>query len=369
MNNSAKPRLHYMDMLKGIAIFMVVMGHVLYFGIQGSSSSSLFHLLAETHMPIFFFISGWFSYKQTHSYRIALPNIGRRAMQLIVPMVIVSTMYCISQIDCFSLDNIAESIGSLWSNGSKSGYWFTLVLFYIIVFYLLIAPILHRIKRATLAIVFILGIWMVLCALTKILVNKDFEAITSIGNFNVYLPIFLFGTIAHQHEKDFRRIISKQSSLTTALLSCLILFCLIFWKDNITFIANSSATYILRTLYQMALIIVVMNIATSWSAKAFNEDRSQPGRIASIWEYLGRKSLAIYLTHYFFLFPLAGLQTWANDIAYAWTPMLFVTILTAAAITATTILVIYIIERSPLLAWLLAGDYNSFRKYRDALRH
>ena len=41
------------DLLKGIAIFMVVMGHVLTMCIRGIDSAALFKIIGEVHMPLF----------------------------------------------------------------------------------------------------------------------------------------------------------------------------------------------------------------------------------------------------------------------------------------------------------------------------
>ena len=56
-------RVDTFDLLKGIAIFLVVMGHVLTMCIRDIDSSVAFKLIGEVHMPVFFFISGYFTYK------------------------------------------------------------------------------------------------------------------------------------------------------------------------------------------------------------------------------------------------------------------------------------------------------------------
>ena len=52
------------DLLKGIAIFMVVMGHVLTMCIRGIDSAALFKIIGEVHMPLFFFISGYLGFRR-----------------------------------------------------------------------------------------------------------------------------------------------------------------------------------------------------------------------------------------------------------------------------------------------------------------
>ena len=60
-----KQRIEYFDLLKGIAIFLVVMGHALTMCIRGIDAAFLFKLIGQVHMPIFFFISGFLTYKDT----------------------------------------------------------------------------------------------------------------------------------------------------------------------------------------------------------------------------------------------------------------------------------------------------------------
>ncbi|MGM9851956.1 MAG: acyltransferase family protein [Muribaculaceae bacterium] len=61
ISNPGGRRLHHFDMLKGIAIAMVVMGHVLTMCIRDIDSAVAFKIISKTHMPVFFFISGYMS--------------------------------------------------------------------------------------------------------------------------------------------------------------------------------------------------------------------------------------------------------------------------------------------------------------------
>ncbi|MDE6109114.1 MAG: acyltransferase family protein, partial [Muribaculaceae bacterium] len=84
-----KPRLHYFDMLKGIAIFMVVMGHVLTMCVREIDRATLFKFIGAVHMPLFFFISGWMTYRSDGRGAA----LGKRAAQLLVPMLFMSTLW------------------------------------------------------------------------------------------------------------------------------------------------------------------------------------------------------------------------------------------------------------------------------------
>lgn len=120
MAKENKPRMHYMDLLKGIAIFMVVMGHVLTICIRDIDAATIFKIIGEVHMPIFFFISGWFTYKATADGRIRRPDLRRRAMQLIVPMVIVSTLWVLQFPYSGLRSPMAPGFEGLWTSEYKT---------------------------------------------------------------------------------------------------------------------------------------------------------------------------------------------------------------------------------------------------------
>ena len=80
-----KVRLHHFDILKGLAIFMVIMGHVITMCIRDIDSAVLFKFVEKMHMPIFFFISGYFSYKVLENGNLAIPKLGVRVKQLHIP--------------------------------------------------------------------------------------------------------------------------------------------------------------------------------------------------------------------------------------------------------------------------------------------
>ena len=142
-----KPRLHYFDMLKGIAIFMVVMGHVLTMCVREIDRAAIFKFIGEVHMPLFFFISGWMAMRLGEGGNVATPSLLPRAKRLLLPMLGASTLW----LYYFPLSGLESPLVStwegLWSNEWKNGYWFTLVLFEIFAVYAAITPLPQRMGR------------------------------------------------------------------------------------------------------------------------------------------------------------------------------------------------------------------------------
>ena len=85
-------RIESFDVLKGIAILMVVMGHVITYGVYRIDSSVVFRLIGTVHMPLFFFISGYFTVREKEG-ALALPGLWKRFRHLIIPMVIDTTLW------------------------------------------------------------------------------------------------------------------------------------------------------------------------------------------------------------------------------------------------------------------------------------
>ena len=63
-----KQRIDYIDRMKGMAIFLVVMGHV-YGMVFNQSEDVTYKWISSFHMPLFMFLSGlgllWFTLKST----------------------------------------------------------------------------------------------------------------------------------------------------------------------------------------------------------------------------------------------------------------------------------------------------------------
>ena len=78
MTNTPSTRLHHFDIIKGIAILLVVMGHVILFGMDNMDKCLPFCIIASIHMPLSFFTSGWFSAKIDDRGKCVCPNILQR---------------------------------------------------------------------------------------------------------------------------------------------------------------------------------------------------------------------------------------------------------------------------------------------------
>lgn len=133
---------HYsqIDALKGIAIFLVVLGHsIILYPVdlhQNGICEFIFRWLSSVHMPLFFVISGFcFSYQG--GYR---KYIWKKVKRLLVPYLVFNALDVVPRYLFPSLVNrprgIGESVQKIIFDGGE--YWFLYVLFIIFLIYPLI---------------------------------------------------------------------------------------------------------------------------------------------------------------------------------------------------------------------------------------
>lgn len=350
----AKERIQYFDILKGVAIFLVVMGHVLTMCIREIDNAFLFKLIERVHMPIFFFIAGYFSYKASFQS----PNIVKRAIQLLLPFVIVSFLWVIYFPHSGLRSPLDSTFSGLYLSEWKNGYWFTLVLFEICVIYAIMTYALRRISIFRMRFLIILITWVVLYLSLKFF-NDKLMLYLSIELVVKFYPVFFLGVILHEKANFFTKISTNTSVFTALLLIGAGLFYIsaYSWEFELN---NADFLIVINVTLTMCVALIAIYLARSWREKIYTTNIS--GNMSSrMWTYIGKESLAIYLLHYFFLFPLTFLQQPMRDMGLGFVPCLAVSVAVAAAVVAVTLGVNYIISQSKLLSLLLTGK-NQYGK-------
>lgn len=347
-------RLHYFDMLKGIAIFMVVMGHVITFCIRGIDSTPLFKFIGEIHMPLFFFISGWFGYRTIDKDNPASVVISR-FKQLVVPMAVVSSIW-ILYFPHSGLDSpLNSTFDALWNEQWKNGYWFTLVLFEIILFQLALNPVFRRFKSFIARVITALCSWIILyfinTGIGDALSNKiSFLLVTA------FWPAYISGYIAAGYKETFNKLMLSKAFMTICFIIAAPLLYILCWYWEFPIISDTMRIYLVAGLFHIPLAMIAIATVKPWAEQAYSATATQITRtIAGIWTLLGRKSLAIYLLHYFFLFNLSAWQQPLIDLKLSFVPMFAVTFVVSALIIAVVLMFERIISSSAILGWLLTG--------------
>ncbi|MCM1032316.1 MAG: acyltransferase family protein [Odoribacter sp.] len=355
MSTIAKPRLHYFDMLKGVAIFLVVMGHIITMCVREVDRTALFKFIERIHMPLFFFISGWFTFKISADGRVAIPKIGQRALRLLLPMVAVSSLWVYYFPHSGLQSPLVSTFEGLWANTWKNGYWFTFVLFQIFVIYAATSRLLDYCKTVYASVGLGLAIWAALLSLYLYVLTPEVSAYLSLELTASFYPAFMFGVLARRYRDSFMSAIHSSSCQTVAMLVLAVTMYMCCWPWE--FGVEGLGAIALNAVLHISLSVIAFAVFESWADIAFDpQARPATRTVASIWEYVGTRSLGIYLLHYFFLFPMGVFRETLSAMNLSLVPMAVFSAFWAVAVIAMVLLIMKILSFSKPLNLLLTGS-------------
>lgn len=287
-------RLLYVDCLRGFSMILVVYQHIITFGMpQIYPGSPLSEFFLVFRMPLFFFISGFVSYKAiNYNFDVVKKQSIKKIFGQLIPTIVFFSLFVFAK----NL-NLNESIQS----SAKQGYWFTLVSFEIYMCYLFYSYIFKVInKNLRLVIFFLLTLFIRgLFAIDLITVNSDNDLL-SFKYFVWYSVFFAYGIIV----KDNLLVIHK------LLVNKYISFILFLLSFVCPFVFN------LNEIFYIFPIILCMYYIFYYYKDFCNSDHY----LVKMLSYIGKNTLPIYFIHYFLLFRLNNLESYLlsfrNDICF-----------------------------------------------------
>ena len=300
-------RIEYIDALRGFAMILVVSPHILVFGcshslgddfsLGGNNFLSFNSLFVLFHMPLFFFISGFLLYKKNFEWN--LRNIAslivRKGKMLLIPTLFFLFIYTFIT-DASFIDCCCKS--------SKWGYWFTVALFEYFVIYAPYRYICNLLgKKNGIDWILIIGSLMLYFMVTPSCLRWlnifDTTVCGIIGLDNLkYFLFFAIGTLVNKHFCNIQMLLDK--SLVSGV-GILLFFGMCIYVLHDGYFSNALITHlflitsVLITSGFLGLMIVFSFFRKYQSA--FTSDTV----IGKSLQYIGRRTLDIYLLHYFFL--------------------------------------------------------------------
>lgn len=288
-----KQRLEYIDILRGFAIFLVVLGHVLEHA--GLKDGFVFHLIYSFHMPLFICISGFVTAYVYHS-RLFIDNIyktGWRFMlrkfnAIMVPYLLWSLVVSPFFFRTYHAPVHFERIirAALIENTS---YWFLPCLFGLLTSYTI-----YKMVREYWGIS---KFWQELSVITIMVVVVEslyyitgYDMLRSVISY--YLP-FWVGIFLGQYGRFGKMILSN----STLFATCLVIFC--FIEGLFVGRMESVTGKILRLITGLLALPIMFYLA---------KNLTFPRWIAKNLSLIGRNTLGIYVIHSFFLNNLMSLN-------------------------------------------------------------
>ena len=263
------------DNLRGLAIILVVFGHFigscLVFGrFTGSGLDMVYTAIYLFHMPLFIFISGYFSKIASDTNEKALKNV-------FIPFLLFNTLWILS---VFLIDgDISRTMYII----PGYGLWYLLSLF----FWRTFLPAADRIKY-----VFWFSILLALFIGTI-----DFQSnFLAISRTLCFFPVFLFG----YYFKDLKEKFTFNKYLSAGIFVVLLASATLFFMYKTNELLMLRASYVdmhMGNLEGIILRLIVIFIGIICCILLFNVMTSKKTFLAK----MGQNSLAIYVLHLYFV--------------------------------------------------------------------
>lgn len=341
-------RLRYFDALRGFSMIFVVFSHVVLFsmGLTDVKDSTVNWVIMTFRMPLFFFVSGFFAYRVCTKWTASL--VGDVIKRKIQAQVIGTIVFC-------SLFLFCQGQGIFtWLHTGFQGYWFTITLFQMFLIFLAL-PLLSRLccteRMLDIGLLLVSSVYFLSFGVPVIREFWDSPLGGILCEYEVtrYFQFFALGIFCRKYWNQFARLLTKDWFKTFFIVIFVMCFCFMNLIENSQISTPPNSTKIVGILVRYAGLIVVVSFFFS-KERYFNE-----GNISgNLLEYIGRRTLDIYLLHFFFLPNLKFLQpflTTGNTVII----QLFVGITVSAAIITLCLLISNVFRSSNFLASWLFG--------------
>ena len=343
-----KRRIGYIDAMRGITMILVVFAHIETFsyGIRGGENI-VGNIFLTFRMPMFFFISGFLSYKLNSLWTTSFytSRLKKKALIQIIPTLIFFHVYA-----CIWHGNAWDTFAV---NG-PGGYWFTIVLFEMFIIYYTVMYLCRNSNSKTsdfiLIIISLIGVGIYLGG-TKFY-KLDAIPVLCLINLSRYFEFFVFGTLCRKYEKEIHTIIRKEWFKGFILTTFFILFTLGYNK----YIINYSILHVLNLEVFVRWAGFLCFYSIIYYYRSYFEKENTLNRTI---KFIGTRTLDIYLLHYFFIPNLKFLAPYFsnnNNIPIE----IVTTLIISLIIIGLTLLLSLVIRHSHFLGqYLLGAKYNS----------
>lgn len=327
-------RLDWLDFLKGVGIFLVVLGHI-YLKCIGCRTS-VFDLIVAFHMPFFFMLSGILAWKSIE--KNILKSVLKKAKSLLIPFFVCGMAYALT---------FGELHNFVW-NDFHAGYWFLFSLFLCWIMFLPLSKVVYKIpefKGKPLVDAMILLIpFFVGKVINSILPSEYVHALTFSMTFSYY-RFFIVGYfigIIYKYICEYSKSVFWGANMKVIFQTfCIISFILIAFcilKDC------HPANVLSETGVQLTLSVSIIGVCLAYK-------ETLPKRIVYMVLTFGKYSLLIYCFHYFVIRKIS-LKEFASLSPFV---LFLVASFVAIAVMVITLVLAKPIEKNKYLAKIFLG--------------
>ena len=304
----AKKRIIGIDVMQGIAMVLVVLGHHL-FPFMPEWYMRMFYWIYTFHMPLFIFISGFlvrYSYKGVQGWSEYKNYVAKRVRKFVPPYLIVGTVCTLMAWNFKDIGALLTSWANLIIAPKQSEVTFLWYIYLLFIFYC-IAPLLFNAKRWARGVVFAAAL-----LLSLHYVNIPYFCIDW---FTRYFLFFLLGTWAAEHYTKLERIDVRWSLV--ALVAFIVMS-----------VAHFIDGYNFTLEYAMQWMGIPAFVGVAWLLK-------KVAIVRKALVYVSVNCFGVYLLHMFFVQAGAMIVARLPWTIPSWGYVIYLLISTAVSIGAT----------------------------------
>lgn len=342
IQNINKERNQFVDIMRGIAMLLVVLGHTMTGCTVDSQKSFLFNIIWSLQMPLFILISGYVTkYSRIISDGKGLwKYVKRRTLAYMLPWVVWSFLVrgiLFGEGDFLNLKYL------LWN--MDSGYWFLATIWTISVIFGVASFIAERLSKEN---VLKKQIVLLGCYLAGMVLLAGIGAILGLSFFAIkltlyYMPFYYAGFLYGQFDDRIKESETGKKIIDSVVAICFVIWLFVILRVSLYEMSDGSFAIILRAATSLAGCAAICGLCKG----IFSDKIGGGGGLA--WG--GKNSLEVYLMHYLLLSMLKLDRTPVLYSPEGLTLMLVNYIITVAL----TAMIIMVLNKNRVLRFALTG--------------
>lgn len=291
----AKDRNQFVDIMRGIAMLLVVLGHTMTGCTTGAEKSFLFNIVWSLQMPLFILISGYVTrYSREISDGSGLwKYVKRRTIAYLLPWVVWS--FIVRGI-IFGQSNFLNLKWLLWH--MDSGYWFLATIWTISMIFgvsTFVAKKLAKHSEIKMQMITLILYLVGMGALVAIGFVADLSFF-AIKLTLYYMPFYFVGYLYGQYRDRFLETRWGKTVIDVVVAICLAAWLLIITRFYLYTLPDNGVAIILRVASSITGCVAICGLC-----KGVFNNTAQNGLGGGMLRWSGVHSLEIYLTHYLLL--------------------------------------------------------------------
>ena len=331
MQAKTENRNQFVDIMRGIAMLLVVLGHTMTGCTANSQSSFLFNIIWSLQMPLFILISG---YVTKYSRPISDGNglwkyVKRRTVAYMLPWAVWS--FLVRGI-IFGQDGFLNVKHLLWN--MDSGYWFLATIWTISMIFGVASFVAERASKENLLKkqIVLLG-----CYLAGMVLLVGIGVILGLSFFAIkltlyYMPFYYAGFLYGQFDDRMKESETGKKIIDSVVAICFVMWLFVILRFPLYEMSDGGFAIILRAATSLAGCIAVCGLC-----KGIFSEKSH--------------SLEVYLTHYLLLSLIK-----LDEAPILYSPTGLSMVLVNYVITvALTVMAIVMMSQNVVLRFVLTG--------------